>query len=90
MAKVDIERAYAKCLEEAPLTRAELNELLKMGLTELIEYGTVTESSHVRMWVRHERYRQRAQDLYNNRDPEDDGRGFKTPPKMTYPFYETD
>lgn len=90
MAKVDVERAYVKCLVKAPLLRGELNELIGMSASDLMEYGTVAESSFVRMWIKHETYRQRAQDLMNGRNPENDGRGFKKPPTKTYPFYDSE
>ncbi len=90
MAKVDVERAFVKCLVQAPLTREELDEIKLMGASELIELGTLGEAAFARMWVRHESYRHRAQDLMNGRDPQDDGTGFKNPPSKTWPFYESD
>jgi len=90
MAKVDVERAYVKCLSKAPLTLSEVNELKVMGASDLIELGSVAEAAFVRMWVRHESYRHRAQDLYQGRDPQDDGSGFLKPPARTWPFYESD
>jgi hypothetical protein len=91
MAKVDIERAFVKCLVQAPLTKEELNEIMLLGASGLIELGTLAEAGFARMWVRHEAYRHRAQDLYNGKDPqEEDGTGFATPPARTWPFYESD
>ncbi len=90
MAKVDVERAYVKCLVKAPLLREELNELLGMSATDLLEFGTVAEGAFVRMWIKHETYRQRAQDLMNGKDPQSDGRGFSKPPTHTYPFYDSE
>ena len=90
MATVDVERAYVKCLVQAPLTLDELNEIKVMGASELIEFGTLAEAAFVRMWVRHEMYRHRAQDLMTGRDPQDDGTGFQKPPTRTWPFYLSD
>lgn len=90
MAKVDVERAFVKCLVQAPLTRDELDEIKVMSASELLEYGNLAEASFARMWVRHESYRHRAQDLTNGRDPQEDGTGFQNPPSKTWPFYESD
>ncbi|HIE83829.1 MAG TPA: hypothetical protein EYQ00_08305 [Dehalococcoidia bacterium] len=90
MAKVDVERAYVKCLAKAPLTLNEVDELKVMGASDLIELGSIAEAAFVRMWVRHETYRHRAQDLMNGRNPQDDGTGFAQPPSRTWPFYESD
>ena len=90
MAKVDVERAYVKCLVKAPLLREELDVLIGLSASDLMEYGTVGESSWVREWIRHETYRQRAQDVMYGKNPEDDGRGFKKPPTHTYPFYDSE
>ncbi len=86
MAKIDIERAFAKCLEKSPLLREELEELNDMAATELMEYGTVAESAWVRQWVRHATYRWRAQDVSGARDPGD--AAFAKPPTSTYPYYD--
>jgi len=90
MAKVDVERAFVKCLVQAPLTVEELDEIKALGASGLIELGTLAEAGFARMWVRHEAYRHRAQDLMNGRDPQDDGTGFAEPPSATWPFYESD
>ena len=90
MAIVDVERAYVKCLAKAPLTLSEINELKVMGAGELLEMGSIAEAAFVRVWVRHESYRHRAQDLMDGRDPQDDGTGFAKAPPRTWPFYESD
>jgi len=90
MAKVDVERAFVKCLVQAPLSRDELDELKTLPASELLEHGNLAEAAFARMWVRHETYRHRAQDLMNGRDPQDDGTGFQNPPSKTWPFYESD
>jgi hypothetical protein len=90
MAKLDVERAFVKCLVQAPLTKEELSEIKGLGASGLIELGTLGEAGFARMWVRHETYRHRAQDLYNGKDPQKDGTGFETPPARTWPFYESD
>ncbi len=90
MAKVDVERAYVKCLVKAPLLREEIESLIGMSASDLLEFGTVAESSFVRMWIKHEVYRQRAQDLMDGRNPQDDGTGFSKPPTHTWPFYDSE
>mgnify|MGYP001211020829 CR=1 FL=1 len=90
MAKVDLERAFVKCLAQAPLTLDELDEIKILSASELMEMGTLGEAAFVRMWVRNEDYRHRAQDLYYGKDPQKDGTGFAQPPSSTYPYYETD
>ena len=90
MAKVDLERAFVKCLAQAPLTLDELDEIKVLSASELMEMGTLGEAAFVRMWVRNEDYRHRAQDLYMGTNPQEDGTGFEQPPSSTYPYYETD
>jgi|TARA_B110000196_G_C20622473_1_gene420125 hypothetical protein len=90
MAKLDVERAFVKCLVQAPLTKEELSEITALGASGLIELGTLGEAGFARMWIRNETYRHRAQDLYNGKNPQEDGTGFATPPARTWPFYESD
>ena len=68
----------------------ELDEIKVLSASELMEMGTLGEAAFVRMWVRNEDYRHRAQDLYYGKDPQKDGTGFEQPPSSTYPYYETD
>lgn len=81
-----LELAYIKALDRDPLTRDELAELAQTPASELILLGSIAEAAAVRMWVRHESYRQTAQDLMDNRK-EKWGSGAKT---RTYPFYVSD
>ena len=81
-----LELAYIKALDRDPLTREELSELAQADASELILLGTIAEAALVRMWVRHETYRQRAQDIMDGKE-EKYGRGAMT---RTYPLYISD
>ena len=82
------ERAFIKALDREPLTPDELLELIDKSAIDLMEYGSVAECAHVRMWVRNESYRLRAQALQYGHD--EDLKLFNRPPAHTYPFYTSD
>ena len=58
MAKLDVERAFVKCLVQAPLTKEELSEITALGASGLIELGTLGEAGSLqrqksaRRWYR--------------------------------------
>ena len=81
-----LELAYIKALDKDPLTRDELEELAQTPASELILLGSIAEAAVVKMWVRHESYRHRAQDIMDNKK-EKWGSGAYT---RTCPFYISD
>jgi len=83
-----LERAFIKALDREPLTPDELLELMDKSAVELMEIGSVAECVHVKMWVKNESYRLRAQALQYGHD--EDLKLFNRPPAHTYPFYSSD
>ena len=81
-----LELAYVKALDNAHLTREELDELSKAPASELLLLGSMAEAVVVRNWTRREEYRMRAQDLMNNKSPEES----TTSATRTFPFYVSD
>tara|TARA_B100000683_G_C12457426_1_gene542622 strand:- start:65 stop:337 length:273 start_codon:yes stop_codon:yes gene_type:complete len=81
-----LELAYVKALDNAHLTRAELEELSQAPASELLLLGSMAEAVVVRNWTRREEYRMRAQDLQDGKRPED----ANTSATRTFPFYVSD
>ncbi len=86
--KLLFERAFIKALERSPLSPDELLELMDKSAVDMMEYGTIAECANVRMWVRAETYRLRAEALQYGH--EEDLKLFNRPPAHTYPFYSSD